>query len=256
MAASNALRSLDVNLALKVTLERLRKKSRAGLGISTEIALIGEFPKELAAPALIEIFKKELNHSEKYVFAQAAQKVADTRLVPALTTMLSPRHEDLRWQAFEALNKIDTDEAARAMRPHLKEEFNLYRKLMIAAFLGRHGIRDGYPYAMEHVSEPGLTEAAVQALAAIKDPRAVPVLRQILKESNDTTWNSAAIRALGALGEKEFAPQFLEYIQDIFQKLQGTNFRVAGHQARIATIFQWCHCSPSESDSTGCPPGS
>jgi HEAT repeat protein len=214
-AASTALRELDAKLALKVTLERLRKKSKAGLGITPDIALIGEFPKDLAAPALVELFKQELNHSEKYQFAAAAQKVADARLVPALTTMLSPRHEDLRWQAFEALNKIDTDEAARAMRPHLKEELNLHRKLIIAAFLGRHGIRDGYPYAMEHVSEPGLTEAAVQALAAIRDPRAVPVLRQILKESNDTTWNSAAIRALGALGEKEFAPQFLEYIQDL-----------------------------------------
>ena len=214
-AASIALRILDSKQALKVTLERLRKKSRAGLGISAEIGLIGDFPKDMAAPALVEIFKLDLNPSEKSQFAYAAMRVADARLVPALTTMLSPRHEELRWQAFEALNKIDTDEAARAMRTHLKEEFNLHRKLIIAAFLGRHGIRDGYPYAMEHVSEPGLTETAVYALAAIKDPRAVPVLRQILKESNDTTWNSAAIRALGALGEKEFAPQFLEYVQDL-----------------------------------------
>src|SRR5262249_24428172 len=39
--------------------------------------------------------------------------------------------------------------------------------------------------------------------------------RDILKTSNDTTWNSAAIRALGALGEKEFAAQFLEIVQDL-----------------------------------------
>src|SRR5262249_2540195 len=58
-------------------------------------------------------------------------------------------------------------------------------------------------------------ERAVAAVAAIREPKAVPVLRDILKTSNDTTWNSAAIRALGALGEKEFAPQFLEIVQDL-----------------------------------------
>ncbi len=98
---------------------------------------------------------------------------------------------------------------------HLKEEANLYHKLRIAEFLGRHGMREGYPYAMEHLSEPGLVEEAVAALAAIRDPRTVPVLRDILKTSNDTSWSSVAIRALGALGEKEFAAQFLEIAQDL-----------------------------------------
>ena len=68
---------------------------------------------------------------------------------------------------------------------------------------------------MEHLSEPGLADEAVAALAAIREPKAVPVLREILRTSNDTTWNSAAIRALGALGEKEFAAQFLEIVQDL-----------------------------------------
>jgi HEAT repeat protein len=34
-------------------------------------------------------------------------------------------------------------------------------------------------------------------------------LHQILKSSNDLEWNSAAIRALGRLGAKEYAEQFL-----------------------------------------------
>src|SRR5262249_3114258 len=41
------------------------------------------------------------------------------------------------------------------------------------------------------------------------------VLRDILKTSNDKNWNSVAIRALGALGEQEFAGQFLEIVQDL-----------------------------------------
>jgi HEAT repeat protein len=186
-----------------------------GIEIHADIALLAELPKESAAAALLEVVKLDLHHGERLTLARAAEKVADTRLVPALAGMLSPRHLDLRRQAVEALRKIDTDAAANAVLPHLKEEEDLYRKLALAAFLGKHGLRDGYPYAMEHLSEPGLVEQAAEALAAIHDPRSVPVLRDILKTSNDTTWNGAAIRALGALGEKEFAPQFLEIAQDL-----------------------------------------
>src|SRR5262249_55004409 len=110
-------------------------------------------------------------------------------------------------------------EAAKALQPHLREEADLSRKLQIAEFLGRHGIRDGYPYALEHMSEPGLLEEAVAALAAMHDARTVPELRGILKPSNNIAWNGAAIRALGALGEKEFAPQFLEIVQDLKRPL-------------------------------------
>jgi HEAT repeat protein len=214
-AAGLALVRLDPAAAQKQLLARLRKKSALGIGVAADISLLVELPKESAAAALPVVIELDLNHNEKLVLAGAAEKVADARLVPALAGMLSVRHPDLRWQAIEALRKIDTDAAANAVLPHLKEEENLYRKLALAEFLGRHGLRDGYPYAMEHLSEPGLVEEAVKALAAIRDPRAVPVLRDILKTSNDTTWNGAAIRALGALGEKEFAPQFLEIVQDL-----------------------------------------
>jgi HEAT repeat protein len=214
-AAGLALIRLDADSAQKLLLSRLRKKSARGIGIQGDIPLLSELPKALAAAALLDVFKLDLQHGEKAAFARAAARVADARLVPALSGMLNPRRPDLRWQAIEALLKIDTDAAAEAVRPHLKEEENLDRKLVLAAFLGKHGLRDGYPYAMEHLSEPGLVEHAVAALAAIREPKAVPVLRDILKTSNDTTWNSAAIRALGALGEKEFAPRFLEIVQDL-----------------------------------------
>jgi HEAT repeat protein len=64
------------------------------------------------------------------------------------------------------------------------------------------------------LSEPYLREEAVSALAAIREPRAVGELRKILETSNDVAWNSAAVRALGALGASDLAPQFLEMAQD------------------------------------------
>jgi len=214
-AAGIALIRLDEATAQKLLTSRLRKKFAANMNIGPDIALLAELPKASAGAALLDVIKLELRHHEKIAFAQAAAKVADARLVPALAAMLSPRRPDLRAQAITALRKIDTDAAAEAVRPHLKEEEDLSHKLVLAEFLGKHGLRDGYPYAMEHLSEPGLVEEAVAALAAMRDPKAVPVLRDILKTSNDTTWNSAAIRALGALGEKEFATQFLEIVQDL-----------------------------------------
>jgi hypothetical protein len=214
-AAVTALVRLDAIQAAQLITQRLKKKVALGLTVEAEIGQLAELPKATAAPALLEVVRMDLGPSEKVAFAGAAFRVADARLVPALSGMLSPRRPELRWAAFEALRKIDTADAAQAVRPHLKEEANLHRKLQLAAFLGRHGIRDGYPYAMEHLSEPGLVEQAVAALAAIRDPRSAGVLRDILKTSNDKTWNSVAIRAVGALGEQEFAGRFLEIAQDL-----------------------------------------
>jgi hypothetical protein len=235
-AAVTTLVHLDANQAAKLITQRLKKKLALGLTVEAEIGQLAELPSAAATLALLDVFKLDLGPGEKIAFAGAAFRVADPRLVPALSGMLSPRQPHLRWAAFEALRRIDTLDAARAVQPHLKEEENLHRKLLIAEFLGRHGIRDGYPYAMEHLSEPGLVEPAVAALAAIRDPRAVPVLRDILKTSNDRNWNSVAIRALGALGEKEFAAQFLEIVQDLKNPLAPAALVALGDLGEVKAV--------------------
>src|SRR5262249_51496680 len=138
--------------------------------VPAEILLLGNLPAEAAVPALLDLAKSPLDHGERRAVAAACIRVPDPRLVPALAAMLDPRQPDLRWQAVEALLKIDNDEAASVLRPHLAEEGDLHRKLQIAEFLGRHKLRDGYPYAIEHMSEPHLREQAVAALAAIREP--------------------------------------------------------------------------------------
>jgi HEAT repeat protein len=218
-AALLALARLDADQGLKALQGRVKAKYAAGFDLQLEIGLLGELPAALVVPALLETAQLSLNHGEKAVLASVCTKVPDPRFIPLLAGMLDPRSPDLRWQAVEALRKINNAEAAKALQPHLREESDLSRKLEIAEFLGRHGIRDGYPYALEHMSEPNLLEEAVAALAAIRDPRAVPALRDILTTSNNTAWNGVAIRALGALGEKEFAAQFLESVQDLKRPL-------------------------------------
>ncbi len=110
---------------------------------------------------------------------------------------------------------IDTPESARAAWPHLAEEPDLTRKLRLAGFVGRHGYRGGYPYAIEHLSDANLRDVAVEALAAIREPRAIPELRAIWQKSNDLAWNAAAIRALGRLGETDIASRLLALAQDL-----------------------------------------
>jgi HEAT repeat protein len=205
---------LDPSQGVKEVTRRIKKKYDAGLPVMTEIDLLGNLPSAEATPALIDVAKLPLNHDERMAFVSACRKVASAPIVAPLATMLVPTQQDLWWNAVDALIKIDNDDAAKALQPHLVQETNLQRKIEIAEFLGRHGIRDGYPYAIEHMSEPYLREEAISALAAIREPRAVGDLRKILETSNDVAWNSAAVRALGALGASDLALQFLEMAQD------------------------------------------
>ena len=109
-----------------------------------------------------------------------------------------------------ALRKIDTDESASALWPHLDEEADLSSRLLLVGFLGRHGYRDGYSQAIEHLSQAALVDRAVEALGAIGDPRAIPELRRIWQTSNDLAWNAAAIRALARLGQADLTPKLLD----------------------------------------------
>ena len=97
-----------------------------------------------------------------------------------------------------------------ALWPHLDEEADLARKLELIAFLGRHGFRDGYSQAIEHLSQINLRDQAVEAFGAVADPRAVPELRRIWQTSNDLAWNAAVIRALARLGQADITPKLLD----------------------------------------------
>ena len=222
-----ALARLNPREGVKEIIVRSRSKHDAGLPVATETNVLGDLASADAAPALLEISKLSLDDAERYAFALASAKVADPRLVAPLAGMLSPSRPDVRWEAVEALIKINTDDAAKALQAHLREEMNLSRKLELAEFLGRHGIRDGYPYAIEHMSEPSLRE-----------PGAVGELRKILETSNDVDWNSAAMRGLGRLGAVELAPQFLEIARNAKNPLAPSALIALGelHEAKALEI--------------------
>ena len=227
---------LDPAIGVKELTLRIKKKYDAGLPVVTEIDLLGNLPSAEATPALVDVAKLPLNHDERLAYVSACKKIASAPLVAALATMLVPAQQGIWWSAVDALVKIDNDDAAKALQPHLVQETNLQRKIEIAEFLGRHGIRDGYPYAIEHMSEPYLREEAISALAAIREPRALGELRIILETSNDVAWNSATVRALGALGASDLAPQFLEMAQDTANPLGPSALIALGDLQEIKAV--------------------
>ncbi len=217
-AAEYAIARIQREAAVDLLNDRLEQKIAAGFSGRVEIEAFKEVPPESAIPALIRISKLPLNSDEKEALADTCGKLAadkpDARLVEPLSGLLTP-DEPGRNSAVNALLKIDTDSAANALRTHLREEQDLFRKLQIAEMLRRHGIRDGYPFAIEHVSEAWLREQAVLALAAIKEPKAISELKTILNSSNDAAWNIAAVRGLGAMEAHDMTATFLKMIEDL-----------------------------------------
>jgi len=209
-AAGQALGRLDPKAAAVLISSRLANKEAAGLMVNLEIELLGGLPAQVATPELLKASGRPLDPQESLAFAHACSRVADPRLVTACSTLLDPRQWQVRMFAVEALEKIDNEEAASALWPHLDEEIDLSRKLHLIAFLGRHGFRDGYAQAIEHLSQQALRDQAVEALGAISEPRAIPELRRIWQTSNDLAWNGAAIRALARLGQMDIAPKLME----------------------------------------------
>ena len=197
--------------------ERMRRKHAIGLGREPEIQAFGQILPKVPDPwplqrALLDL---GLTTAEKETFVRASRWAPAPELASALGDMLDPRRVQLRRLATELLMDIDTKAAAQALRPHVPTELNLARKLRFAAFLGRHGFEDGYPFAIEHLSERGYLEAALEAIAGIAKPGTAEQLLDIYSSSNDSAWKGAAVRGLGLLAYAAFADELETLTRDL-----------------------------------------
>ena len=113
-AAGQALGRLDAKSAAALISSRLTNKQAAGLAVPLEIELLGGLPAPVATPELLKAWGRSLSSAESLAFAHACSRVADPRLVTAVSTLLDPRQWQIRAYAVEALEKIDNDEAASA----------------------------------------------------------------------------------------------------------------------------------------------
>ena len=196
--------------------ERMHRKHAIGLSRVPELEAFGQILPNVPDPwplqrALLEL---GLTNAEKEAFVKASRRALAPELAPALGDMLDPRRVRLRGLAAELLMEIDTKAAAEALRPHMASERNLGRKLRFAAFLGRHGFDDGYPFAIEHLSEPRYLEAALEAIVGIAKPGTAEQLLDVYASSNDSGWKRAAVRGLGLLGHTAFADELVALTRD------------------------------------------
>jgi HEAT repeat protein len=113
-----------------------------------------------------------------------------------------------------ALDVIDHPDGVAAIRLRLKSEPDLRMKLDMARVLGRHGIQDGYAFALEHLADPGITTYAASALAAIDDERTSGQLWKNLETSHDNQWNAAALYGLAALKDARVGEQLATILAD------------------------------------------
>jgi hypothetical protein len=127
--------------------------------------------------------------------------VADSRLVPAVSTLLDPRQWQIRAYAIEALTKIDSEEAASALWPHRDEALSSRSdELVIAACRA----------AAKLLPRPGLKSDAVRdrLAALLADPNASATVRQ------------TALESMLALGDSRLAPALALVARDA--NLEGT----------------------------------
>ena len=165
-----ALGRIDAAAASAEIARCAEEKIAAGFHCGSEIAAAATLPDADAAALLVRLAALPLKDSERYLVASRASDVCnrtpDERLVAPLSRWLDPDEPDTRRAAVDALLTIGSPAAARALQPRIAQEQNLRTKLRIAELLGKNGMRDGYAYAIEHVSEADLTDQAVAALLA------------------------------------------------------------------------------------------
>jgi hypothetical protein len=116
--------------------------------------------------------------------------------------------------ALSALEHIDSQVAAREVRPLLRSEAHLPYKLRLARLLARHGLADGYALATEHLADDGQTAAAALVLAHLDDPRTAGDLSSIVSTRPDRRWHAAALTGLVAIGDNAARTQLLGILVD------------------------------------------
>ena len=188
-------------------LARLAAKQAAGLSADEEISLLSALPPKLAAAELLKAWEHPLSTAESLAFLRTPVRLSPIRAWSGRFRPCSTRGR-LRF-GITPPKPCGGSTATRppvALWPHLEEEADLGRKLQLIAFLGRHGFRDGYSQAIEHLSQVNLRHQAVEALGAVGDPRAAGELRRIWQTSNDLAWNAAAIRRWRGWGRRTSPP--------------------------------------------------
>ena len=215
--------------AERVLLARLERSIAARQSLEAEIEPLGRMRSKESLPLLLAAAgQPNLSPVDRQHIAWALGRLGDDRAVPVLIGWLRGDDYHLKEAALAALENLDSQVAAREVRPLLKSEAHLPYKLRIARLLARHGMADGYALATEHLADDEHTAAAALVLAALDDPRTSKDLSAILAARPDRRWHAAALTGLAAIGDAAARKQLLDILADDRNPLAADAAEAAG----------------------------
>jgi hypothetical protein len=192
----------DLPATERLLLTRLERSMAADQSLAVEVDALGRLRSKAALPLLLKAGNQAaVAPASGLPIARALGRLADDAATPLLKRWLGAEQYELREAALAALEEIDSDAAAREVRPLLRSEPHLPLKLRMARLLARHGINDGYALAIEHLSDSQSTAQAALVLAALDDPRTVKDLSAIVAAPPDRQWLGAALTGLIAVND-------------------------------------------------------
>lgn len=204
---------IDAAGAERVLLTRLERSIAARQSIAAETEALGRMrSKEALALLLAAADQRTISPADRQLVAWALGRLGDDRAVPVLTGWLRGDEYHLKEVALAALETLDSELAAREVRPLRKSEAHLPFKLRMARLLARHGLPDGYALATEHLADLAHTAGATLVLAALDDPRTANDLSSIVDARPDRRWHAAALTGLAAIGNAVARRQLLDVL--------------------------------------------
>ena len=205
----------DAAAAEKALLARLEESIAARQSLDAEVESLGRRRSKASLPLLLSAAGRPgVSSADRQRIAWALGRIGDDQAVPILTGWMRGQDYQLKEFALGALERIDSVEAAREIRPLLKSEAYLPYKLRIARLLARHELPDGYSLAAEHLADAAQSTSATLVLAALRDPRTANDLSAIIAAKPDRRWHAAALAGLAAIGDPTARTQLLAILGD------------------------------------------
>jgi HEAT repeat protein len=220
---------LDGPGAERILLARLERSMLARQSLEAEIESLGRMRSKACLPLLLAAAgQPTLAPQDRHRIAWALGRLGDDRAVPVLTGWLRGDDYQLKEVALVAMENLDSQLAAREVRPLLKSEAHLPYKLRIARLLARHELADGYALATEHLADVSHTAEATLVLAALGDARTSKDLSAIVADRPDRRWHAAALTGLAATGDAAARRQLLAILADDRHPLAADAAEAAG----------------------------